>query len=105
MLGRSAAATSAEEEVLNMETGTVISIGALIVAFIGLVLNSRKETRSDAAAMAEIKTALNTANVGISDIRVDLRSMRESISDHSERLARVEARSEDNSRRISALEG
>jgi len=59
-----------------METGTVISIGALIVAFIGLILNSRKETRSDAAAMAKIETALNTANVGISDIRVDLRSMR-----------------------------
>ena len=90
---------------MNMDTGTVISIGALIVAFIGLVLNSRKETRSDAAAMAKIETALNTANVGISDIRVDLRSMRESISDHSERLARVEARAEDNSRRISALEG
>lgn len=88
-----------------METGTIISIGALIVAFIGLVLNSRKETRTDAAAMAKIETALNTANVGISDIRVDLRSMRESISDHSERLVRVEAKADENSRRISALEG
>lgn len=88
-----------------MDTGTVISIGALIVAFIGLILNSRKETRSDAAAMAKIETALNTANVGISDIRVDLRSMRESISDHTERLARVEAKADENSRRITALEG
>ena len=88
-----------------METGTIISIGALIVSFIGLVLNSRKETRTDAAAMAKIETALNTANVGISDIRVDLRSMRESISDHSERLVRVEAKTDENSRRISALEG
>lgn len=88
-----------------MDTGTVISIGALIVAFIGLILNSRKETRSDAAAMAKIETALNTANVGISDIRVDLRSMRESISDHTERLARVEAKADENSRRISAMEG
>ena len=88
-----------------MDTGTVISIGALIVAFIGLILNSRKETRSDAAAMAKIETALNTANVGISDIRVDLRSMRESISDPTERLARVAAKADENSRRITALEG
>ena len=84
---------------------TVLSVGALIVAFIGLVLNGRKETRTDAAAMAKIETSLNTINSSVTDMRVDLRGMRESISDHSERLVRVESKVDDAVRRISALEG
>ena len=88
-----------------MESGLYISIGALIVAFLGLVLNSRKETRSDAAAMAEIRTSLNTLNSGVNDIRVELRTMRDSLNDHSERLARVEAKTDNNTHRLDVLEG
>ena len=75
-----------------METTTIISLGALLVAVLSLVLNSKKETKSDAAALAEIKAGLNSANAGINDLRVDIRSMREAIGDHSERIAQVEAR-------------
>ena len=92
-------------EVRKMETGTLISLGALLIAVISLILNSRKETRSDAAALARIDTHLSTLNSGVNDIRVDLRGMRESISDHSERLARVESKVDSNERRIEALEG
>lgn len=88
-----------------METGTIISIVAALIALVSLLLNSRKETRSDAAALARIDTSLNTLNSGVTDIRVDLRSMRESITDHSERLARVEARAESNTHRLDTLEG
>lgn len=88
-----------------MDTGTVISIAAALIALVSLLLNSRKETRSDAAALARIDTSLNTLNSGVTDIRVDLRSMRESITDHSERLARVEARAESNTHRLDTLEG
>ena len=88
-----------------MDTGTVISIAAALIALVSLLLNSRKETRSDAAALARIDTSLNTLNSGVTDIRVDLRSMRESITDHSERLARVEARAESNTHRLDAIEG
>ena len=41
-----------------MDTSLAISLGALLVAFFGLVLNSRKETRTDAAANAIITTKL-----------------------------------------------
>ena len=75
-----------------METTTIISLGALLVAVLSLVLNSKKETKSDAAALAEIKAGLNSANAGINDVRVDIRSMRDAIGDHSERIAQVEAR-------------
>ena len=88
-----------------METGVLISIVALIVAALGLLLNSRKETRPDAATLAEIKTSLNTVNNGVTDIRVDLRSMQSSLNDHSERLARVEARAESNTHRLDTLDG
>lgn len=88
-----------------MDTGTIISIAAVLISFVALILNGRKESRSDAAAMARIETSLGTLNSGVNDIRVDLRSMRDSLADHSERLARVEARAENNSHRLDAIEG
>lgn len=88
-----------------METGTVISVAAVLISLLALILNSRKETRSDAAAMARIETSLSTLNSGVNDIRVDLRSMRDSLNDHSERLARVEARAENNTHRLDVIEG
>ena len=87
-----------------METGTIISLGALLIALVSLILNSRKETRTDAAATARIETSLGTLNSGVNDIRVDLRSMRESLAEHSERLIRVETVAQNNARRLDVLE-
>ena len=87
-----------------METGTYISIGAVLISLIGLILSGRKDTRSDAAANAITQTKLDNLITGVTDIRVEVRSMRESITDHSERLARVEARADSNTHRIDALE-
>lgn len=88
-----------------MEIGTVISLAAVAISFVALILNGKKETKSDAAAMARIETSLSTLNSGVNDIRVDLRSMRDSLADHSERLARVEARAENNAHRLDVIEG
>ena len=94
-----------KNEVIIMETGTVISLVAAIIALAALLLNSRKETRSDAAALARIDASLASLNNGVTDIRVDLRTMQTSIADHSERLARVEAKAESNTHRLDTLEG
>ena len=94
-----------KNEVIIMEIGTVISLVAAIIALAALILNSRKETRSDAAALARIDASLASLNNGVTDIRVDLRTMQTSIADHSERLARVEARAESNTHRLDTLEG
>ena len=75
-----------------METTTLISLGALLVAVISLILNSRKDTKNDAAALAEIKVGLNSAVTGINDLRVDLKSMREAIGEHGERIGSLETR-------------
>ena len=88
-----------------MDASLVISLGALLVAFFGLVLNSRKETRSDAATNAIITTKLDSLITGVDDIRVEMRTMRDTIGDHGERLARVEARAQSNSHRLDTLEG
>lgn len=77
-----------------METGTIIALLALLVAVVNVLTSGRKDTRADAAALAEIKAGLNTANSGISDIRVDLRQLREDVKDHGERISNLEARIE-----------
>lgn len=84
--------------------GLYISVGALIVAFLGLILNSRKETRTDAATTAQIQTKLDNLISGVNDIRVEVRSMRESINDHSERLAKVEWAQQSLAHRLDNLE-
>lgn len=88
-----------------MDTGTIVSIGALLVALLALILNSRKETRTDAATLAEIKTQLIAVNNGVDDIRVEFRAMQSMINSHTERLARVEARAESNTHRLDTIEG
>ena len=88
-----------------MEPGTLISIIAALIALASLILNSRKETRTDAAALARIDAGLTTANNGINDIRVDVKSMQKDQAATTARLAKVEALCDSNTRRIEALEG
>jgi hypothetical protein len=88
-----------------MQIGVAVSIGALLVSLVALILNSRRDTRSDAAQNAITQTKLDNLITGVNDIRVEVRSMRDAINDHSERLAKVEARSESNTHRLDALEG
>ena len=88
-----------------METGLVVSICALVIALLGFILNSRKETRTDAAENAKTQTKLDNLINGVTDIQVEVRTMRESINNHTERLAKVEARAESNTHRLDVLEG
>ena len=88
-----------------METGIVVSLGALLISIIGLLMSGRKDTRSDAAANAIIQTKLDSLITGVDDIRVEMRTMRDTIGDHGERLARVEARAQSNTHRLDVLEG
>lgn len=88
-----------------MDAGVYISIAAVVISLVGLLLNGRKDTRTDAAANAIITTKLDSLISGVDDIRVEFRSMRDTLSDHGERLARVEARAQSNTHRIDSLEG
>lgn len=88
-----------------MEITVVISACAVLISLAGLMLNGRKDTRHDAAASAIIQAKLDSVITGVDDIRVEMRSMRESLGDHGERLAKLEARSSSNTHRLDAVEG
>lgn len=88
-----------------MDTGVLISLAAVAISFVGLILSGRKDTRTDAAANAITQTKLDNLITGVTDIRVEIRSMRESITDHGERLAKLEARAASNTHRLDALDG
>ena len=87
-----------------METSTWIALGAVLVSLVGLFLNTRKDTRKDAAESAIIQTKLDSLINGVTEIRVEMRSIQDSIRDHGERLATVEARAKSNEHRLDALE-
>jgi len=87
-----------------MQIGTYISLGALLVSLVALLLNGKKDAKADAASHAVVTTKLDTLINGVDDIRVELRSMRDTLSDHGERLAKVEARAASNTHRLDVLE-
>ena len=63
------------------------------------------EYRAQGEQVEGVIAKLDSLISGVDDIRVEMRSMRESIGDHGERLATVEARAASNSHRLDALEG
>lgn len=88
-----------------METGVVISLAAVLISLVGLIMSGRKDTRSDAAANAIVQTKLDSLINGVTEIRVEMRSMRDTVSEHGERLARVEAKAASNTHRLDVMEG
>ena len=88
-----------------METGVIISLVAVAISAVGLILSGRKDTRTDAANSAIVQTKLDNLINGVTDIRVELRSMRDTVGEHSERLAKVEARAASNTHRLDILDG
>lgn len=88
-----------------METANWFSLVAVILSGVGLFLASRKDTKTEAKESAITQTKLDNLINGVTEIRVDLKSMRETVSDHGERLAKVEAKADNNLQRIAILEG
>lgn len=74
-----------------METAVIISGAAMLIALAGFVLNSRKETRQDAAGTARVEAKLDNIGTGVEDIRVEMRGMRGRIDGLAERLSAVES--------------
>ena len=73
-----------------MDITIILSTAAVLISLVGLLLNSRKDTRTDAAASARMEATLGSISSGVDD--------------HGERLARVEARAASNTHRLDALD-
>ena len=78
---------------MNIETIMAICMG--VIALITLVMNGRSGTRQDAertaAANARIESKLGSIDDGVMDIRAEIRSMRNTVNDHGQRLSKCES--------------
>lgn len=86
-----------------METSTILSAAAVLIALVGLIVTSRKDTRQDAAGAAKIEAKLDNISGGVEDIRVEMRGMRGRIDNISERLSAVESSCKAAHRRLDDL--
>ena len=57
-----------------METGAIIALGSLLVAFIALLVSARRDTRGEAASQAQVNAKLDSIAGGVDDIRVEQRA-------------------------------
>lgn len=81
-----------------------IALGSLLLAVVVLILNSRKDTRGDAAKEARIEAKLDNISSGVIDLRTELRVMQQKQGEHSQRLSVVETEIGSVKRRMSELE-
>ncbi len=91
-----------------MTTSEIIALGALIVTIIVSLSNGRRGAKTDAADQArqnaELSVKLDSAISGISDIRVDIRGLKNDLAAQGQELARVEASTASAHKRIDDLE-
>ena len=66
-----------------METGAIIALGSLLVAFIALLVGARRDTRGEAASQAQVHAKLDSIAGGVDDIRVEQRAMRERLDGYA----------------------
>ena len=88
-----------------MEIKEYLSLAAVFISLVALLMNSRKDTRTDAAGAAKREAKLDSIGNGVEDIRVEMRTMRDRVDSQGERLAKVEARAASNTHRLDALDG
>ena len=73
-----------------MDLKDILSAVAVLLSLAALLLNSRKETRQDAAGTARLEAKLDSISSGVEDIRVETRTMRSRVDGLAERLSAVE---------------
>ena len=74
-----------------MSTANIISLLSLALAFVVLLVNTRKDTRGDAKQEARTEAKLDSITSGVNEIRVDLRGIRDELKDHGLHIAAVES--------------
>ncbi len=87
-----------------MDTTVIISALALVVSGAALLLNSRKESRADAAGSARVEAKLDSIGAGVEDIRVEMRTIRSRVDGLSERVSAVESSVKSAHHRLDQLE-
>lgn len=87
-----------------MEATVIISLCSLGVAAIAFLSNTRKDTRGDAAREARTETKLDNIINGVSELRVEMRTLSKRIDGLDTRVTRSESEIAEAFRRIEDLE-
>ncbi len=87
-----------------MDTTVILSALALVVSGAALLLNSRKESRADAAGSARVEAKLDSIGAGVEDIRVEMRTIRSRVDGLSERVSAIESSVKSAHHRLDQLE-
>lgn len=91
-------------ELLIACVGLVGAVCAIVFGIINSRRASTERTRDDASRLARIEGKLDSANRGIEDMRVDVRTHGNQISDHSIRIAKCEESIKSAHKRIDKME-
>lgn len=87
-----------------MNASAIISLCSLALALIVFLSNRGKDSRSDAAREARTETKLDNITNGVTEIRVDFRTMRKEMDEHKTAITRLESANMENRRRLDSLE-
>lgn len=89
----------------NIEIGALCAILALVVAYAGYKLNSRKESKSEGQEIGTILTELGYIKSNTDEIKAEQKEQRKTNTEFYTRLASVEASAKQAHKRIDRLEG
>lgn len=85
-------------------TDLLLAIMSLLIAFSTFWNNKRKDNQQDGERSGVVSTELTNIKTLLEEVRNETRAIKNSVSDHSERLARCEAKVESVLQRVKRLE-
>jgi len=88
---------------MNVELGTLIAIGGLLLNFAGYMAARATTLRKDGQESAKVSTELGYIRKGVDDIRIDLKANEKNITVLQERVTRVEESSKQAHKRIDEI--
>ena len=80
----------------------IVSVAALLLSFYQFSTKSRQE---DTTQLTTVIVKLESISEGVNEIKADLRSANNAISELRERVTNIESRSKSNTQRLNALDG
>lgn len=87
-----------------MDVSTAIALGSLVLALVAALRAGNKDTKGDAARQARTEAKLDNIITGVSEIRLDMRTMNDRLGKLETRIARDEGDIQEEKRRIDELE-
>lgn len=73
-----------------MSIGEIISALALVISFIVLIRSVGKDSKADSTSLTTVIVKLENIGAGITEIKNDIKGVKNDVRDHGERITRAE---------------